>query len=253
MTLAIPQPIKTFPGGSILPVLPSRSYMEPKEGKRYIPVDITWPAGTTTYDMNVQGLTTQPFSQVVMIDVDNYGAGVDVTFIFPDTSDTLNVPAASGGLFPVFTNSTQFYVSVSGALATDKTRFRILNYLQEPVSLPPPQFNQIAAATNVTSVGTFPILGPSVSGTLTGWSASISGFANGAGASGIVASLINKATGAVLDRGSITMGQNQGISGLVFNVSGAAVRFTGGLDAVVTASGSVTSINVDMFCRYRQP
>lgn len=260
MPITITQPIKTLPGGAVFPVINALTYIEPKEGKAYIPVEILWPGPTApanqraaSYEINVQGLTTQTFSQIVMLDVDNSTCGVDATFIFPDSGDSLTVPGSSGGLFPVFTNSTRFYVSAPGALSTDITRFRILNYRQEPVALPPPVFTQIAAATAVSAAGTFPILGASVSGTLTGWDCTISGYATSAGASGITASLIDKATTNVLARGSITMGQNQGVSGLVFNVSGAAVRFTGGLDCVVTASGTVTSINVNLFTRYRTP
>lgn len=255
VNLAIPLPNLALPGGSALPINSALTYESPKEGRAYIPVVIGWPGPMVakSYEVNVQGLTTQPFSQVVMLDVDNSECGAPVTFLFPDSGDTLAIPPSSGGLFPVFTRSTKFYVAAPEALATDVTRFRILNYRQEPVALPPPQFTQIAAAINVSAAGTTAILGSSVNGTLTGWSCTISGFATSPGASGITASLVDKATGNILDSGSITMGQNQGVSSIVFNVSGAAVRFTGGLDCVVSSSGTVTSIDVNLFVRYRIP
>src|SRR6185437_7618311 len=101
-SFVIPKPIQMFPGGATLPVLPSLTFIHPSEGRRYIPVNIGWAGDGATYQMNVNGLTTQPFSQIVMIDVDNSQCGAEVTFYFPDSSDTLTIPPESSGLFPVF-------------------------------------------------------------------------------------------------------------------------------------------------------
>jgi len=253
MAIIIPQPVKTFPGGAGLPVLNALTFMEPKEGKRYIPVDIVWPAGGMTYDVNVNGITTQPFSQIVMLDVDNNQCGVDVQFIFPDSGDTLIIPGASGGLFPVFTNSTKFYVSAIGALATDVTRFRILNYRQEPVALPPPQYNQIASQLGLSAVGTFPILAAGVSGTLSGYDGNLSIFFAGGGAGQATLALKDRATSAIIAQGAVTASNNSGSSAIVFNTDGTAIRFAGGLDAVVAIGAGVSSVSGNIVVRYRRP
>jgi len=254
MTIIIPQPVKTFPGGAGLPVLNALTFMEPKEGKRYIPVDITWPAGGLTYDVNVNGLTTQPFSQIVMLDVDNNQCGVDVQFIFPDSGDTLIIPGSSGGLFPVFTNSTKFYVSCIGAVATDVTRFRLLNYRQEPVALPPPQYTTIAVANNITTAALTAVIPPSVSGTLVGYSVNVSMQANGAGFSGWTGILEDTATGAVIDQAAFIVTTANASFANALNVPILARRFTGGIRFRTTSQYSPwTNVSANVSLRYRTP
>ena len=254
MPITIPQPVKVFPGGASLPVLKAVTFLEPSEGKRLIPVDIAWPAGSTTYDINVNGLTTQDFSQIVMLDVDNNQCGVDVQFIFPDSGDTLIIPGSSGGLFPVFTNSTKFYVSVAGAVTSDVTRFRLLNYRQEPVALPPPQYTTIAVANNITTAALTAVIGPSISGTLVGYSVNVSMQANAGGYSGWTGTLEDTATGAVIDQAAFIVTTNNASFANALNVPILARRFTGGIRFRTTAQFSAwANVSANVSLRYRTP
>lgn len=249
----IPQPIVQLPGGSVLPVLPSYAFREPKEGKRYIPVNLEFDGSGSTYNVNVQGLTTQTFSQIVMLDVDNSQSGAPVTFYFPDSSDTLVVPAESGGLFPVFTGALQIYVAAPSALASDIVRFRILNYRQEPIANPPPQFSQIATANNLTADGTHAVIASTVSGTLTGYSINAALNNGSVAAATLVATLKDHATGNVIDEAAIIVPVNSVFNGTIMAASDIAVRFAGGIDLVMTGSAGFASVVVNASLRYRTP
>ncbi len=257
MPFVIPKPIQMFPGGAQWPVLPSLVYSEPLEGKRYIPIEIAWDGNGTTYQMNAQGLTTQPFSQIVMFDVDNSQSGAPVTFYFPDSADTLVVPAESGGLFPVFTGGVQFYAAAPAALVSDVTRLRLLNYRQEPVALPPPEFSQIATALNLAADGTTALLGPTISGTLTGYSVNLGLALAGGGPPGEtwLGTLKDHATGAVIDQASVVLPAASQYNGIVLSASGIAVRFSGGLDFTILNSNvpSVSAMSCNVAIRYRTP
>lgn len=252
MAYKIPQPIKTFPGGAVLPVLPAYTYREPAEGKRYVPIEIDWDGNGTTYELNMQGLTTQTFSQLVMFDVDNSKSGAPVTFYFPDSSDTLVVPSESGGLFPVFTGGLTFYAAAPNAFVTDVTRLRALNYRQEPIALPPPEFSQTAAALNLTAGGTTAILPPSVSGTLTSYNANLT-MVGGGGVGSVQVALVDHATSQVIDQGELITSGTNAVSGIILNTSDVAIRFAGGLDVVVTVGGVAPSFAANVAIRYRTP
>lgn len=247
----IPQPIAQLPAGFALPVLPSMAFNDPREGKRYVPINIAWPGDGTTYELNVNGLGTQPLSQIVMLDIDNSDCGAPVTFFFPDSSFTLVIPGESGGLFPVFTGALRMYVAAQAALSSDITRFRILNYRQEPVALPPPQFLQIASALNLTGAGTTAILANTVSGTLAGYNA-FGAFVGGAGTGTITATLVDHATSAVIDQAIVLAPPSSYVNTQIFNVADTSIRFSGGLDLVIAATGA-PSININFVARYRSP
>lgn len=258
MAFTIPQPIKMLPGGAAFPNLPSRSFLDPNEGRRYIPVEIDWDGAGTTFQVNAQGLTTQPFSQIVMLDVDNSASGSAVTFYFPDSSDTLVVPAGSGGLFPVFTSALNFYVAAPSALASDVTRFRILNYRQEPIANPPPQFTNTAAVTGFSAVGTTALLAAGISGTLSGYSM----FGNAINPTAIAVNpnwagnLVDHTSGVVLDRFfvSLNTGATAAFNGVLWNVTNCQIRFSGGLDLVVpTQNLGAGNVQGVVSLRYRTP
>ena len=245
MPYVIPQPMKSFSGA--IPNLPSQAYTEPREGKRILPIEIAWDGTTKTWQLNAQGLTTQTFSQIVMIDVDNSLSGAPVRFYFPDTQDTLDVPPASSGVFPVFTSQLQVYVSSPEALNGDVTRFRLLNYKQEPISLPPPQFINVANSGVITGPGTLAIIPATVSGTLVGYNS----FVALIGATSWQATLKDHTTGAIIDGALIGYGSASDFNGIVFNVSGFNYRFAGGIDLVIAST--VAAQNVNMTVRYRVP
>lgn len=253
MAYQIPQPIIAY--NNPAPILPALTFREPREGKCYIPVEIRWDGTNKTQQINVQGLTTQPFSQIVMIDVDNNLSGAEVTFYFNDSQDTLTVPPGSSGLFPVFTGQLTTYVSAPGALASDITRFRFLNYRQEPIGLPPPQFTNIVTSGNLIAAGTTALLAPAVSGTLVGYSVNVSLFANIAvGDSGWRGILRDHTTGATIEQAAVEVKQNSIYAGIVMNVASMAYRFSGGIDFEIINTGqpfNQQSTNVSL--RYRTP
>lgn len=254
MAYVIPQPIVTYTNP--LQPLPSRVFLEPREGRFVVPVEIDWDGkagGTSTVLVNVNGNTTQPVSQIVMLDVDNTANGSPVSFYFADTVDTLTVSGGEAGLFPVFTQQLQFYVSSPAAFATDITRLRVLNYRQEPVANPAPNFTEIATALNIAAAGTVAILPATVSGTLVGYSVNFSGAASGAAASAWTGRLIDHTSGMVIDGASAFAPQNGFFSGLILNVEGIAVRFAGGIDFVTTIGAAWASLAANVSIRYRQP
>lgn len=253
MPFTIPQPIRLLPGGAKLPVLSSLSFREPVEGKAFIPVEIDWSGAGESYDINVRGLTTQTFSQIVMLDVDNTQSGAPVTFYFPDSLDTLVIPGESGGLFPVFTRALEFYASAPQALASDVTRFRILNYRQEPIDLPPPEPTTVAAAVGLTSAGTTNLLAGK-SGTLIGYSLNFTGQASASAASGFQGVLQDHATSAVIDQANAVAFTNGFVFGVLLNVTNVAIRFSNGIDFIITNTGSAWVSEVaNLTLRYRQP
>lgn len=252
MAYLIPQPIIAY--NNPAPILPALTYREPREGKCYIPVEIRWDGTNKTQQINVQGLTTQPFSQIVMIDVDNNLSGAEVTFYFNDSQDTLTVPPGSSGLFPVFTGQLMTYVSAPGALASDITRFRFLNYRQEPIGLPPPQFTSVATSGSITADGTFPLLGPAVSGTLIGYNVTASLRASGGSDSIWDFRLGDTGRGINIDGGTVQVLQSTAYNQTFLNVSGIAYRFSGGLHAaILTTVAPLLLQNTTVSLRYRTP
>lgn len=124
-----------------LVAVPSRVLDTPIDGNRQVSCEIDWDpalvgAGKSVV-MNLNQNATLAFSQIVALKVDNSQCNADVTFIFPDTGDTITIPAESPyALVPVFTNNKYFYVSSPGSLIEDITRFQVLNFLPPPVTVP---------------------------------------------------------------------------------------------------------------------
>lgn len=238
MPLTIPVSIN-YP--SPLRALPSRSQDEPIEGRLQIPCEVLWGTmgGTTkAVTFNVTGNDVLRFSQISALKIDNRACGVDVTFIFPDTQETITIPAYSPlSITPVLSNSLTFYVSAPGALSADATRFQVLNYT--------PQIMDIAAANAMTSnsvlgSGSFPI----ANGTTAILPASVNGVITGANI------LVNwaKTTGQAFGQADIrSVGQSvplistafaSGLAAddprahndLLYSQSGLSIRFVGGLE-----------------------
>jgi hypothetical protein len=251
MPFAIPQPIRTY--NNPAPVLPSRVFQLPAEGRRIVPIELDWnPAQFISLYVNVQGITTQPFSQIVMLDVDNSQCGAAVTFFFNDTQDTLNVGAGEAGVFPVFTQGVSFYASAPVALATDVTRVRILNYRQEPIANPIPIFSDVATSTTA-GAGTTALIAAGISGTLEAYTVYLSEVANAAGTT-LTFQLKDHATGTIIDQTIVALPGSAVFNGFVLQASGAAIRFSSGIDVVIALGGSpATSEAVTMTARYRTP
>lgn len=251
MPFAIPQPLNKF--NRQLAIFPARTWQEPREGRQIIPLELDWPGDGSGFDIDIQQRTTQQFSQIVMLDVDNTASGADATFWFPDTQDTLTVPAYSAGTFPVFTNGLGFYATAPAALASDITRVRVLNFRQEPLANPGPQFHNVDASGAIAVVAdTTQILPPTVNGTLIGYD----GFAslNGGAAGGTVSFTLQDHTAASrIDLSLVSLPGNGQFNGFVAQASGFAYRFAGGIDLIIGgALGNITgAICVNL--KFRSP
>lgn len=249
MAFTIPQPIKNL--NAPLAAVASRSYSDPREGKQFIPIEIDWDGAGSTLQINVQGRTTTPFSQIIMLDVDNTNSGADATFYFPDSTDTLVVPAYSAGLFPVFTQGLLFYAAATAALATDITRLRVLNYLQQPVGNPAPQFHNIANGIGVAvAAGTTALIPAGTSGTLVAISLQPSVAA--AAAASVTFTLKDHATGNVITGCTAAFGAPGNITSLLTNLTNIAVRFASGIDLTQVLAGAPTG-NITATLAYRTP
>ena len=141
MSLIIP-PAKNYQ--SPLVALRSNLGRDPIEGPMQIPLEFDWTtmgaqSGTTNTwacYVNLQNLTTQAFSQICGLKVDNSLCGSDVEFIFTDTQEIVTVPAYCPlAVVPVFSAATQFYAVALSAQTGDVTRAQILNYVPPPVEL----------------------------------------------------------------------------------------------------------------------
>lgn len=170
MSVNLP-PAVNYP--SPLTAIPSILLDEPREGKKSIPVEIDWGSMGGTQqcvNFNLQNNATLEFSQICAISVDNSQCGMNVVFVWPDTSETTTIPAyAPKVIIPVFTRQTQFFVVGSGKeLTNDVTTFSILNYCPPPGNVPF-TVEQLAISSNnisATGAGTVNLLPSDVNGTV---------------------------------------------------------------------------------------
>lgn len=141
------------------PLVPLRGVWRhtPAEGDRFTSAEIDWSLTTIGSDgtprqcvqINLGGNSPVAFSQIAALCVDNNRCSADVTFLFPDSGFELAVPAYAGGIFPVFTNATQFYVIAPAAQAGDVTSLQIMNTVPPPVALLQSQAQAVAALVGV--------------------------------------------------------------------------------------------------------
>ena len=252
MSLVIPTNIKPYT--QPLSVFPARTFVQPAEGRYVIPIELDWDGSGAAFDVNIAGKTTQPFSKIVMLDVDNTECGADVTFFFPDTMDTLQVPAGTAGLFPVFTNGLLFYAAATASLASDVTRLRVLNFWTTPLSNPLPQYHSYAGQTGVNPVtGTAGIIAASASGTLVAYDCFISLIA-GAGLGNLLVQLVDHHTGGAIDQAYIELPANGVFNGIGFSLGGSVIRYAAGIDLSLTAGGvAFAGGGVSVSVKYRNP
>lgn len=156
---------------SPLIAVPSRLLSEPREGRKQVPCEIAWgdmaPDGCML--LNLGNNATLEFSQVIALKVDNSLCGATVTFVFPDTGDTVAVPAYSPNtVIEVFSQQTQFYVVAAGPISGDITRFQILNFLPPPISISVSTEQQTAIVSGISAAaaGNTQIVPAGVNGTL---------------------------------------------------------------------------------------
>lgn len=153
---------------------PTRWDAPPVEGDRLVAVEIDWATmggENNCVNINLQDNATLNFTQVVALSIDNSLCASDVVFVFPDTAETVAIPAyAPKCIVPVFTNQTQFYVYAPKAEGSDVTRFSIHNSMPPPTSIPLTVQQQTQFVANLAADGatTHTILPANFSGTLRG-------------------------------------------------------------------------------------
>lgn len=253
MGISIPGAIN-YP--SPLVALPSRVLSQPREGNKTIPCQIDWATmGGTNQSVyvNLQNNATLEFSQIVALKVDNSLCGATVRFIFTDTMEVVSIPAYTpDAIIEVFTNQTQFYVVADGAIPTDLTLFQILNFLPPPVVVPTSVEQQVAVISNISSAagGTVPVVPSTVNGTLENLVIQF-GVGNPAAARDANIKIVDGA-GRTFVYESVFVNTGIPANIVLTNLSDVALRFTGGLSAVVAGTGIAGGeFNVNAY--YRLP
>lgn len=234
MALTIP-PSVNYP--DLLTPVPALWSKKPIEGNKHIGGTINWGSmggSGKTVTINVGGNAAQPVSQIAAITVDNSLSGSDVTFIFPDTGQTVPVPAYQAGTFPVFTTGTQFYISAPQALSVDRTSFVVHNAVPPHTNVPKTEFQNVAVAQSINlAAGTTQIVPATVTGTLSSLNIQINN--SGAGSATLA---IEDGTSAVLSSVTGANGTPNPYSQQLLNLTNLSVRFQGGLKGVVIISGT---------------
>jgi hypothetical protein len=206
------------------------------EGPRTIPVEIDWinmGGSLNCVHFNVQdGVSgsANSFSQIAGLKIDNSLCGADVVFYFPDTSETLTIPAYSPDVIvPAFTNALEFWVQAVGDEPIDVTRFQILNFIPPPIAVPTSQEQNVSAAANIaiTGAGSTQIIPATVSGTIE--AVSLLGTIVTAGAAGEDSFQLIDGTTKVLGWGAIAASNAQSLTQLLLNLSNTSIRFSGGV------------------------
>lgn len=227
---------------------------QPVEGPLSISCEVDW----SLYPLNSVSFNAAPnpgqpncLSQITALQIDNSQSGVDVQFLFPDTGQTITIPAYSPYvLVPVISRSTVFYLATLGVTETeDITRFQILNVLPPPVSVPTSQEQESISDNSIdaSTVGTTTMLANNVNGTLE----FLSVFLASGTPPGFVKFNVQDGAGKVIGSGNVgTNTENVGY--LLINMP-MSVRFSQGLVFDITSStispGSIFTVNA----LYRTP
>ena len=216
------------------PIVPLRGLwnVAPSEGDKFITAEIDWLVTTTQQAVQFAISANSPvaFSQIVALAVDNSRCGADIDFVFSDSGFILTVPAHGQVIAPVFTNALMFYVVSEGAAAGDVTTFQVLNSMPPPLQIAfPTEQNHGSVAGIAVTDGSTAVVAPGISGALNTISITVP-FAT---ASTIQINLVDGA-GKNLWAGFWTEAASTTLN---INVTGLSVRFTNGIDLVVSNSG----------------
>ena len=256
MTLSVPPAVNYQ---SPLIAVPTRWDQAPIEGSKIIPCEVDWGTmGGTNHcvSFNLQNNATLNFSQIVALSIDNSLCGSDIEFIFPDTTETLFIPAyAPKTIVPVFTNQTQFWLSCSNAQSEDITRFSILNSMPPPVAIPTTQEQNAALQSDVTtassgSPSSTQIIPIGVNGTIENIFITYNIYANATG--GSVSWALVDGNGKTVCKGYNFGNLNNWASGISFSLSDMRIRFQNGL-SFNWSSQSVAAGASDINVFYRTP
>jgi len=209
---------------------------DPLEGVGYCPFEIDWRTmggPNNAVSINLQNNVQSPNSmtQITALTCDNSNCGSDVVFIFPDTQETITVPAFSPNLtVPVFTRAIFLFVVAAGAEASDVTRFLLHNVMPPPVAVPGGVEEENAAFNNIPNDGatSHTLVAATVSGTVEGLQVYFSGSAH---LSITIAYKIVDGTGKIIGAGLVSVigGDTYLVNEIVLSLFPIAVRFTNGL------------------------
>lgn len=223
---------------SPLIALPSFQGKEPVEGRKSVPCEIDWAtmggAGKTVA-FNLQNNATLNISQILALKIDNSACGGDIQFIFPDTSETVSVPAYEPDVIvPVFTNGLQFYVVCPNEITIDITRFQILNYCPPPISISPTTGQSVASANSIqfNSTITTQVIPVTVSGTIEAIMLMANTSTGGTGISGTI--LVQDGTGKNVASAAYNSAAGVVQNIQLVNLTGMSVRFSQGLSIIIT-------------------
>lgn len=258
MPLTIP-PAKNFASPLVMQV--SRMGTEPVEGRRQVNCEVPWsqyPGNCVNFNMNSNA--TLDWSQTVALVVDNSSCGADVTFYFPDSGDTLTIPAYNPKtICEVFTASKQFYLITAlnsqVVLSNDVTRFILLNYMPPPIAVPTSEEQNVAALSAIVAGGsTVPsttLVASTISGTLETLYVYRGSPQTGLSGPGSQTWSIEDGTSKVFANGTFAGGNLSSWNVPVLQLSGLRYRFSGGLVFIQAGDnlGGTWSVNAG----YRAP
>jgi hypothetical protein len=230
------------------PLIPLRGLWNaaPAEGDRFVNCEIDWLVTTKgqAVQFSLSGNSPVALSQIVALAVDNSRSGADVAFVFPDSGSELVVPAHNLGVFPVFTNALMFYAVAAGAAAGDVTIFQVLN------SLPPPIPIAVSGAQNLGSLteaalgnAVVPLIAAPINGTLN--TLSISVYVETTTPNAIASIALVDGQGRNLWTQVIVAAS--GDQNLIFNLSGLALRFRGGVNVVIAESTLTGGLSANVY------
>jgi hypothetical protein len=248
--MALTIPVSTNYPDLLTPV-PAVWNKTPIEGVKHIGGSINW--GTMggsgkTVSMNVGGNAAAPISHIAAISVDNSQSGADVIVMFPDSGQTIPVPAYQAGTFPVFTTGTQFYMSAPNSLSVDKTTFVVHNAVPPHSNVPKTEFQNVTVVSALTMAnGTSQVIPATVTGSLAGL---VIGAIN-LGTVPFSASMTMKdGTGATIWRADAA-GAAQ-LTQILTDQTGMQVRFSQGITATIAITGAPNGeFNINLL--YRTP
>ncbi len=250
MDIQVPNPIN-YP--SPLVAVPSRVMFPPREGNKQIPCQINWsdaPDGCML--VNLGNNATLEFSQISAIKCDNSLCGATVTFVFPDTGETVAFPAYSPNtIIEVFSQQTQFYVVAAGPITPDVTRFQILNFLPPPVSVSVSTEQQTASASNVSAAAPLVVdlVAPGINGTLQALQVQF-GVANAAGNSN-AAITVTDGNGKQIAYSAVFVKATEQTNTTIIDLSNINVRFQNGITLTVAGLGIASGeFNANAFYRF---
>lgn len=231
------------------PLVPLRGLWRtaPPEGEKFVTCEIDWGAttsGSNCVQIQLTSNSVVPLSQIAALNVDNSQCGSDVQFLFPDSGAMLVVAAYCQGLFPVFTNALQFYVTAptvsTGPGSADRTIFQVLNSIPPPVAIIPSSqaLSNVVQNVSLGSNSTTPLLTPPLDGTLTGFQILATGIGQGTPATASIT--LEDGTGHILWAGFITFEPNMAAS-VPITITGIRQRFNDGLYLVIAQSNAPTA------------